>query len=189
MNITSENLDVESYRSALMKEGVAVNRVAFSTKTMKFNRHGKVNERVLVITQNKLIKMDPAKKFKVMMSVNLADVESVSLSPDEGNQLVVVHLRQPANDLIMSLTSLKQEDLVGELVGVLASRYARLTAKQLPVTASNVLKFQSGKKVQSITINARQVDGLTSPMNNNNNYQSEFVKSKSGGIVYTAFAK
>ena len=42
MNITSENLEVDSYRSALMKEGVAVTRVAFSCKTIKYNRHGKV---------------------------------------------------------------------------------------------------------------------------------------------------
>ena len=42
MNISSENLDPDSYRLALSKEGVSPSRVAFSSKVMKFNRHGKV---------------------------------------------------------------------------------------------------------------------------------------------------
>jgi len=200
MNISTENLDVDLYRSALAKEGVTMNRVAFSARNMKFNRHGKVNERVLVVTQNKLFKLDPCKKFKMMESVSLSEVESVSLSPDDGNQLVVIHLREH-NDLILSLVSSKNEDLVGELVAVLATHYARLTSRELPVVAANVLRFHSGKKTQSITINARQVMGGGEDsaaaaaanggggQNNNHNYQSQFIKSQggNGGIVYTAF--
>ena len=40
LNNTSQNVDVHSYRDALRKEGVS--GVAFSCKTQKFNRHGKV---------------------------------------------------------------------------------------------------------------------------------------------------
>lgn len=42
LNNTSENMDVHSYRDALKKEGAT--GVAFSCKTIKFNRHGKVSK-------------------------------------------------------------------------------------------------------------------------------------------------
>ena len=202
MNITTENLATDLYRGALKK--AAASRVTFSCKVMKFNRHGKVNERVLVITQDQIIKMDPSKKFKVMMSASLKDVTQISLSPDTGNQLVVIHMKPPSNDLILSLQSPDEDDLVGELVGCTISRYNRLAAgnQTINVTSSNILKVKSGKKVQSITINARQVGGFSpdttlndtstnlSTTNNNNNHSSngQFIVSKGGGIVYTAFA-
>lgn len=70
--------------------------------------------------------MDPLKKFKVMLNVPLGDVRAISLSPDPGNQLVVVGFSPASghNDLIMSLVSAKGDDLVGEAVGVIASRYS-----------------------------------------------------------------
>jgi len=192
MNISSENLDPESYRLSLSKEGVQHSQVAFSSKVNKFNRHGKVNERVLVVTPNQLIKMDPAKKFKVMLNVSLSDVKSISLSPDAGNQLVLIGFSQTSgqNDLIMSLVSAKGEDLVGEVVGVLASSLNRLGAPPLPVKVSNVLQFQSGKKVQAITINARPLTDNNNPQDQGTtgggNLSSQFIKSKGGGVVYTA---
>ena len=48
MNISSENLDTEGYRTALAKEGVAPTKVVFSAKVKKFNRHGKVSHYVLL---------------------------------------------------------------------------------------------------------------------------------------------
>ena len=40
LNNTSDNVDVHFYRDSLKKEGAS--KVAFSCKTIKFNRHGKV---------------------------------------------------------------------------------------------------------------------------------------------------
>ena len=37
--------------------------------------------------------MDPAKKFKAMMTMQMSDVTALSISPDDGNQLAVLHLR------------------------------------------------------------------------------------------------
>ena len=48
LNNTSENGDVHSYRDSLKKEGAS--GVAFSCKTIKFNRHGKV----LIFYRNKM---------------------------------------------------------------------------------------------------------------------------------------
>ena len=45
-----------------------------------------VNERALVVSDRQILKMDPLKKFKVMESMSLGDVRSVSISPDAGNQ-------------------------------------------------------------------------------------------------------
>ena len=37
--------------------------------------------------------MDPAKKFKAMLTMQMSDVTALSISPDDGNQLAVFHLR------------------------------------------------------------------------------------------------
>ena len=55
MNISSENLDTEGYRTALSKEGVAPTKVVFSAKVNKFNRHGKVSHNTLLFL-SKLLK-------------------------------------------------------------------------------------------------------------------------------------
>jgi len=194
LNISSENLDPEAYRTSLAKEGVSPATVVFSTKVAKFNRHGKVNERALVITQDRLLKMDPLKKFKVMLNVPLGEVRNISLSPDPGNQLIVIGFSPVSghNDLIMSLVSAKGDDLVGEAVGVISSRHARLSVDDpLLVKVSNILQFQSGKKIQSITINARAVTDNNNPSGGGNLgpsslTQNQFIRSKGGGVVYTA---
>lgn len=190
MNISSENLDTEGYRTALSKEGVAPTKVVFSAKVNKFNRHGKVNERALVVSDKQILKMDPLKKFKVMESMSLGDVRSVSISPDAGNQLLVVHFTPSSghNDLVMSLTSAKAgQDLVGEAVAVLVDRLDRLKngSSSLNVTANNVLQFMSNKKAQSITVHAH-----ASAENNNSGTAAssgacQFIRSKGGGVVYT----
>ena len=37
--------------------------------------------------------MDPAKKFKAMLTMQMGDVTALTISPDDGNQLAVLHLR------------------------------------------------------------------------------------------------
>ena len=54
LNNTSENGDVHSYRDSLKKEGAS--GVAFSCKTIKFNRHGKVSKDLA--TSNNLKKLN-----------------------------------------------------------------------------------------------------------------------------------
>ena len=48
-------------------------------------------------------------------------------------QLVVIHLKPPNNDLVLSLTTSKGEDLIGELVGIFGSRYQRMVGRKLDV--------------------------------------------------------
>ena len=42
---------------------------------------------------SRILKMDPAKKFKAMLTMQMSDVTALSISPDDGNQLAVLHLR------------------------------------------------------------------------------------------------
>ena len=39
-----------------------------------------------MVSDKQILKMDPLKKFKVMESMSLGDVRSVSISTDAGNQ-------------------------------------------------------------------------------------------------------
>ena len=49
---------------------------------------------------SRILKMDPAKKFKAMLTMQMSDVTALSISPDDGNQLAVLHLRYLKRDVI-----------------------------------------------------------------------------------------
>ena len=60
----------------------------------------------MVITKDDLLKLKmEGKKIKKDIDVPLSDILSVSISPDAGNQLLIIHLKQtgPNNDLILKL--------------------------------------------------------------------------------------
>ena len=87
-----------------------------------------MNERALVITNDgRIIKLDPTKKFKTMLKINLAvDFSNkISISPDQ-NQVVVMHLNSSAgNDLVLSLST--DGNKIGEIVAVLAARLDKVS--------------------------------------------------------------
>lgn len=177
LNDASENPQTDAYRAALRKENVETKSVIFSCFNQKFNRHGKVNERAMILTSDGCIyKMDPSKKFKVMLNVKMGDVTQISLSPDTGNQLVVLHMRSPSNDLVLSLNSYRGEDLIGELVGVFGTKYLRMMGRNLDIQANNFIKFRSGKSVKTVAVR------------NNPEGRTEFIKSKDGAIAYNSGA-
>ena len=172
---TSENVDANTYRNALSssKEKIDPKTVLFSAMTVKFNRMNKANDRAIVFTKdNKIVKMDPAKKYKVMLVIPMSDVTGISLSPDDGNQLILVHLKS-SNDLVLSLTSKKNEDLTGEAVGVLCAHFSKMMNRPLPVSVSNELKAKSGKKSKVVSVQAAAAD-------------TGFAKAADGGILYSA---
>jgi len=163
LNNTSDNVDVHFYRDSLKKEGAS--KVAFSCKTIKFNRHGKVTERALVITtDDRIFKMDPKKKFKTMLKYNLlSDFSKLSISPD-GNQIAILHLNQ-GNDLVFSLTS--NDDKIGELVAILSSRLEKANKGKLNIVVSNNLSYNSGKNSKTLSVNSKNTSGT-------------FIKSNTG---------
>ena len=52
-----------------------------------------VTDRGMILTKDSLIKMETGKKFKVAVTIPLVDVMKLSLSPDAGNQVVIIQLR------------------------------------------------------------------------------------------------
>ncbi|KAL4708007.1 hypothetical protein ACJJTC_010623, partial [Scirpophaga incertulas] len=92
----------------------------FSCRVFKFNRHNKMAERCLLVTDYSIYKLDantfkPLKKPTPITEVGLVRV----MSSDA--QLVVVSVPAAANDLVVGLVG--PGDLVGELVAVLLQRY------------------------------------------------------------------
>ena len=65
----------------------------------------------------------------------------------------------------------RNEDLVGEVVGVVAAQYLKKMGKPLDVTVSNQLKARSGK-------NSKPVNILSSGTN------ATFSRNKDGTIIY-----
>ena len=45
------------------------------------------------MTKDSLLKMEMGKKFKVALTIPLVDIMKLSLSPDSGNQVVIIQLR------------------------------------------------------------------------------------------------
>ena len=82
--------------------------------------------------------------YDFIITLNLADVTGVSLSPDDGNQLVVVHIKNNS-DLVLSLKSRKNEDLTGELIGVLTAHFDKAFGRSLSVRVSNELEATTGQ--------------------------------------------
>jgi len=102
----------------------------------------------------------------------LSDILSVSISPDAGNQLLIIHLKQtgPNNDLILKLNC-KNEDVIGEVLGVLASQYLKKLGRNLEVKSSNNLTARSGKNHKSILVQSSGPNAT-------------FSKNKDGTIIF-----
>ena len=79
----------------------------------------------MITNDNRILKLDPKKKFKTMLKASLLnDFSKLSVSPD-GNQVAIIHLNSSAgNDLVLSLTT--EGDKIGELVAILSSRLSKV---------------------------------------------------------------
>ncbi|XP_063364124.1 unconventional myosin ID [Cydia amplana] len=120
------------YRSALasLQKSQQAGAALFSCRVHKFNRHNKLAERCLLITDHSIYKLD-ANTFKVLKKPTpITEVGAVRVMSSDA-QLVVISVPHAKNDLVLGLAS--DLELVGELVGVLANRYHMLTGSELPV--------------------------------------------------------
>jgi len=148
--------------------------VVFFSRMRKFNKHFKSSERVLLITDTSIYKLD-GKNFKSMSSkIPFSDVTSVSVSSDDNN-LVVIHLTSN-NDLVMSLQPEEQAGMsrVGEAVGALVHHYSKNSnGKTLKVTTGVQLQCMLGQKARTIFIDSK--DSLRS---------AQFMKQSKSDILY-----
>ncbi|MFH4975859.1 hypothetical protein AB6A40_002568 [Gnathostoma spinigerum] len=126
-----------------LKQKHPFNKVLFSSYFSKFNRHHKTAHRVIVITEAYVIKLN-AEKFKIMQSpIPLESITQLSIS-NESNGLVVLH--HDKNDMVCYLRNNKDEDRVGEIVGVLCSQFERFHSRKLPVVIAPSLSCVLGEK-------------------------------------------
>ena len=111
------------------------------------------------------------KKIKVAVNLPLASVTKLSISPEAGNQVLVMSFNaKNQNDFIMSLVD--NEDLIGELIGTLSSIYHKKMGRNLEIYISSILTAQSGKNYKTIS-----VSGPSGP-------NSTFFANKDGSITY-----
>jgi len=125
--------------------------VLFSSYIQKTNRFNKAADRALLITDTNIYKLE-TKKFKSMRKGSpIAEVTGLSLSPGR-DQLVVIHSNK-GNDLVVALhTAASDEDRVGELVGILCSRYQQLRNMELKVTVSSQFHCMLGNKSRPVHV-------------------------------------
>lgn len=175
-----ENANSDLFKSSVnnIKNSERLRMVMFSSFVRKVNRFNKIAQRVLLVSDSHIYKLDPEKRFKPMKrGWPISEVTGLSLTPGQ-DQLIVIHSSKD-NDLVISLEpqsrSQSREDRIGELVGVLCSRYSQLrNGEDLRVNVAPKFPIMLGKKKRSLIVE-------TSP----NITEPGFRAEKSGTIVYT----
>ncbi|XP_063236285.1 unconventional myosin ID [Bacillus rossius redtenbacheri] len=125
--------------------------VLFSSYICKTNRFNKSANRVLLVTEKAIYKLDSV-KFKAMRKGSpIEEVTGVSVSPGR-DQLVVIH-SSTGNDLVVSLVPANpDEDRVGELVAILSNLYSRLRRMELGVTVASRFQCMLGHKSRQLRV-------------------------------------
>lgn len=147
----------------LAKEGN--NNLVFSSKVLKVNRFKKTADRLLLISEEKIVTVDES-KMKLMREQLLSEITGLSCGV-RGGQLVVVHMRDK-NDLVVSLHSPVGEDRVGELVAVI---HNIKRSDKLSIRVTDDIHCHLGGKVQTLVC---QEDSSID--------RSSFTKSKTGFV-------
>ncbi|CAG4991853.1 unnamed protein product [Colias eurytheme] len=124
------------YKTSLtaLQRSQSLGNAVFSCRVHKFNRHNKLAARCLLITNNAICKLD-ANTFKLLKKPTpIAEVGAVRVMSSDA-QLAVVSVPSANNDLVVGLVAAgpAAPDLLGELLGVLAHRYTKLTGRDLIV--------------------------------------------------------
>jgi len=124
-------------------------KVVFSSRIYKLNTKGKQDERILVITDKHLYRLDP-KSFKLHKTpVPLEQVTGFSISAGE-DQAVVIHLGQDAdNDLVVTL---RGNACAAELVSLIAQQ----VDESLPVTVNSKIYYHAQGKELSLTFSEEE---------------------------------
>ncbi|XP_050300495.1 unconventional myosin ID isoform X2 [Anthonomus grandis grandis] len=147
-----DNSNYSSFNEAVnnLRNTKHFSQVLFSSYVTKFNKFNKVAERVMVITDQQIFKLDCEKFRNMKEGVPLKDLTGISVSPGQ-DQLIVLHC-PGGNDLVVSLHCLKQEDRIGECVGILCNRFHQLRNTDLPVQVSKAIQCSLGRKQRMIRI-------------------------------------
>ncbi|KZC06437.1 Myosin-IA [Dufourea novaeangliae] len=122
--------------------------VLFSAFIKKTNRFNKPKDRVLVVTEHTIYKLDSSKFKSLRKGMPIAEITGVSVSPGR-DQLITIHSNR-GNDFIMSIIA--KDDRIGELVGILSNRYSQLRSADLQVTVDAKFKCMLGNKSKVLRV-------------------------------------
>ncbi|XP_046390857.1 unconventional myosin ID [Ischnura elegans] len=174
----NENHSYSIYNDSVnnLRNGDKCGKVLFSAFIQKTNRFNKSAQRVLLVTENFIYKLD-AKKYKPMKKgIPFREVTGISCTPG-ADQLIVIHLSS-GNDLVVSLESCggiaAREDRVGELVGIIMDRKRQLRERELPVNVSTSFTCSLGNKRHALRVEASHEVSVPS-----------FRKDSGDGIVFS----
>jgi len=141
------------------------NNIIFSCRMIKINKFKKQTDRLLVVSEKKLYKVDAA-KIKVMREEGLEQVTGLSCGTGD-NQMVVLHMLNK-NDLVVCLDAPVGEDRVGELAAILATVRG---VDKMRVRVTDEVHCSMGGKAQTVVIQRDQTVSVP-----------DFKKSKTGFI-------
>lgn len=167
--LAEENENTAAYSASLenLKRKDNFQDVLFSSFAKKINKHHKSAERVLLVTEKHLYKLDN-KRFKPLRpAIPLSHVTGISLSSGT-DQLIVLHL-QDGNDLVLALTPKGHKNRIGELVGIVVCYWNKLNKKELPVHINEKLQCKLGSKDRSIVVELNPDSNLPNFKNVGNN--------------------
>ncbi|XP_044760641.1 unconventional myosin ID [Coccinella septempunctata] len=169
----AENINYTPFNDAVnnLKNSQHFSSVLFSSFVTKFNKFNKVAERVLLITDMYIFKLDNLKFRNMKEGVAIKELTGITVSPGN-DQLIVLHC-PGGNDLLVSLHCDSQDDRIGELLGIILSRYVQLTNNELPVNVSKTISCSLGGKKK--VINIQGSSEVTAPT---------FRKGSSNTILY-----
>eukprot|EP00794_Sanderia_malayensis_P003495 gene3495-3994_t len=146
-----EAKNIEAFRKSLdtLKRKSHSQHVYFTSYCKKVNRHSKVEDRIIVLTDNTIFKLNPS--YKEMKAIPVSKVHGIVLSPGTDQTIIIkVH----GNDLVICLENDKQENRVAELVGLLVSVSKRLSHRDLPVEVTEAISCELGNKPKTIYIHS-----------------------------------
>lgn len=124
--------------------------ILFSSYILKFNKYNKCAERVIVITDHSIYKMDNCKFKSMKQGIPIQEIKGISVTSGQ-DQLIVIHTNL-GNDFVMSLVTDTKQDRVGELIGILCTRYYQLRNLYLTVTVENSFGCVLGKKTRVLKV-------------------------------------
>ncbi|CAK9813224.1 Unconventional myosin ID [Anthophora quadrimaculata] len=122
--------------------------VLFSAFVRKTNRFNKSNDRVLVVTEHAIYKLENSKFKSMKKGMPITEITGLSVSPGK-DQLITIHSNR-GNDFIISIIA--KDDRVGELVGILSNRYSQLRCADLHVTVDVKFKCMLGNKSKILRV-------------------------------------
>ncbi|XP_038664810.1 unconventional myosin-Id-like [Scyliorhinus canicula] len=128
--------------------------VLFSAHVRKINRFNKSEDRAILITDQHLYKLEPAKRYKNMKALPLSNVTGVSVT-DGMDQLIIFHTKTN-DDLVVCLDKMQHgnDNRIGEVVGVLVHQFNK---KSLPlqVNVSNSIHCHMRGKKRTVVVEER----------------------------------